>query len=76
MKKIITKASFAAIILLSLVVNLTQSKDVNASSASLIEANMLAIANAEDGDTYVCIQPPRTICHFLNDWTPIYGEHY
>jgi len=76
MKKIIIKTSFIAIILLSLVVNLTQSKNGDVSNFSLIEANMLAIANAEDGDTYVCIQPPRTICHFLNDWTPIYGEHY
>jgi hypothetical protein len=77
MKRNIFKLSFAAIFLMALVMNFSQSKNTRSDDTSLIAKNMLAIANAEGSDpVVVCIQPPRTICHFLSDWTPIYGENY
>ena len=76
MKKNIIKISFVVLVFMSLIVNFSQSNNTNTANSSLVMLNGLAIANAEGSGTYVCIQPPRVICHFLNDWTPIYGIHY
>jgi hypothetical protein len=72
MKKTIIKVSFVAIILVSLVVNFTQSKNTNMVDTSLLAMNMVAIANAEG--FVQCNQPPRIACYIdPDDYTVLLG---
>jgi len=62
MRKIIIMTNFMSVIIVSLIMNFTRSKNTISDDTSLLAINMVAIANAE-GCMMACVQPHRWACY-------------